>query len=49
LGKTFVYSISIDFQPFGAPQRYRTVSDRYRTAVKRYRTAVISMGKSGKK
>ena len=34
------YSFSIDFQPFGAPQRYRTAVERYRTAAERYRTAV---------
>ena len=46
----------MDFQPFGAPQRYRTAAERYRTAAERYRTAaeryhtaVIPLVQSGKK
>ena len=38
--KINIYSFPIDFQPFGAPQRYRTAVKRYRTAAERYRTAV---------
>ena len=34
------YSFSIDFQPFGAPQGYRTAIKRYRTVAERYRIAV---------
>ena len=34
------HSFSIDFQPFGAPQRYRTAVERYRIAVEHYRTAI---------
>ena len=34
-----IYSISVDFQPFGASQRYRPAVKRYRTAVERYRDA----------
>ena len=30
-----MYSFSIDFQPFGAPQRSRTTAERYHTAVKK--------------